>query len=209
MATTRPAESAVTDEEPLSTEVIFETLSNRRRRYALHYLKRLGESVSIRDLSEQLAAWENGVDRAQVTPKERKRLYTALHQTHLPKMDRLGVVEYDSDRGVVVLTEAIDQFDIYFDLVAADEIPWSQFYLAVGSVATALVTIAALGVQPFASLGGFGYALAVALVFTAAASYHTLRDRNRIVGSADAPPETTITPVDAGTTETPVGEPDD
>jgi hypothetical protein len=196
MATTRSAEPAVTDEGSLSTETIFETLSNRRRRYSLHYLKRIGEPVTIRDLSEQLAAWENGVEREAVKPKERKRLYTALHQTHLPKMDRLGVVAYDSDRGVVALTETIDQFDIYFDLVAADEIPWSQFYLALGSVATALVAIAALGVQPFASLGGFGYALGVTLLFTAVAGYHTFRDQRRVVGSADVPPETTIPPVD-------------
>ncbi|WP_424017054.1 DUF7344 domain-containing protein [Halorientalis pallida] len=196
MATTQAAEPAATDEGSLSTETIFETLSNKRRRYTLHYLKRIGEPVAIRDLSEQLAAWENGVEREQVKPKERKRLYTALHQTHLPKMDRLGVVAYDSDRGVVALTEAIDQFDIYFDLVAADEIPWSQFYLALGGVTTALVAIAALGVQPFASLGGFGYALAVTLLFTAVASYHTLRDQRRVVGSADTPPETTIPPAD-------------
>ncbi|RXK50376.1 DUF7344 domain-containing protein [Halorientalis pallida] len=207
MATTRATESATIEEGSLSTETIFETLSNKRRRYTLHYLKRLGEPVTIRDLSEQLAAWENGVERDQVKPKERKRLYTALHQTHLPKMDRLGVVEYDNDRGVVALTEAIDQFDIYFDLVAADEIPWSQFYLALGSVATALVAIAALGIQPFATLGGFGYALAVTLLFTAVAGYHTLRDRRRVVGSADVPPETTIPPVDE--VETPTGELDD
>ncbi|SDF28546.1 DUF7344 domain-containing protein [Halorientalis regularis] len=196
MATTQAAERTAADEGSLSTETIFETLSNRRRRYTLHYLKRIDEPVTIRDLSEQLAAWENGVEREQVKPKERKRLYTALHQTHLPKMDRLGVVAYDSDRGVVALTETIDQFDIYFDLVAADEIPWSQFYLALGSVATALVAIAALGVQPFASLGAFGYALAVTLLFTAVASYHTLRDQRRVVGSADRPPETTIPPAD-------------
>lgn len=192
MATTQSTDPAVTDEGPLSTETIFETLSNRRRRYTLHYLKRLGEPVSIRELSEQLAAWENEVEREQVKPKERKRLYTALHQTHLPKMHRLGVVEYDSDRGVVGLTEAIDQFDIYFDLVAADDIPWSQFYLALGGVTTALVTIAALGVQPFAGVAGFGYAVAVAVLFTAVAGYHTLRERSRVVGSADVPPETAI-----------------
>ena len=182
-------------DDSLSTETIFETLSNRRRRYTLHYLKYLDESVTIRDLSEQLAAWENGIERSQVTPKERKRLYTALHQTHLPKMDGLGVVRYDSDRGVVSLTDAIDEFDIYFDLVAADDIPWSQFYLALGGVFTALVVIASVGVQPFASLGGFGYALAVPLVFATVAAYHMLRDRRRIVGAVEVPPEATIPPI--------------
>jgi DNA-binding transcriptional ArsR family regulator len=177
-------------EDPsLSTETIFETLSNRRRRYALHYLKRVGEPVTIRDLSEQLAAWENDVDRSRVRPKQRKRLYTALHQTHLPKMDELGVVAYDRDRGVVALTAAIEEFDIYFDLVGQDDIPWSQFYLALGGVFTSLVTVAMLGIPPFAWIGGFAYGLVVAVVFSAVAAYHVFRDRRRVVGSADAPPE--------------------
>jgi DNA-binding transcriptional ArsR family regulator len=173
----------------LSTETIFETLSNRRRRYALHYLKRVGEPVTIRDLSEQLAAWENDVDRARVRPKQRKRLYTALHQTHLPKMNELGVVDYDRDRGVVALTAAIEEFDIYFDLVGKDDIPWSQFYLALGGVFTSLVTVAMLGIPPFAWIGGFAYGLVVAVAFSAVAAYHVFRDRRRVVGSADAPPE--------------------
>ncbi|WP_246989049.1 DUF7344 domain-containing protein [Halorientalis marina] len=187
----------MTDENSLSTDSIFETLSNRRRRYTLHYLKQTGKPVSIRDLSEQLAAWENAVEREQVKPKERKRLYTALHQTHLPKMDQLGAVEYDSDRSVIALTETIDQFDIYFDLVAADDIHWSQFYLALGGVATAIVATATLGIQPFASLSGFGYALGVAVLFTAVAGYHTFRDRRRVIGSANTPPETTFSPPEA------------
>jgi DNA-binding transcriptional ArsR family regulator len=173
----------------LSTETIFETLSNRRRRYALHYLKRIGDPVTIRDLSEQLAAWENDVDRARVRPKQRKRLYTALHQTHLPKMNELGVVDYDRDRGVVALTAAIEEFDIYFDLVGKDDIPWSQFYLALGGVFTSLVTVAMLGIPPFAWIGGFAYGLVVAVAFSAVAAYHVFRDRRRVVGSADAPPE--------------------
>ncbi|MFC7176179.1 DUF7344 domain-containing protein [Halosegnis marinus] len=121
-------------------------MSSRRRRYALHYLTQRAESVTIRDLSEQIAAWENNVERSAVTPKERKRVYTALHQTHLPKMDRLGVVVYDNDRGTVTLTDSVREFDIYLDVVPSDDLPWSQFYLALGGVLTALVAVAALGI---------------------------------------------------------------
>ena len=119
-----PETGAVSD-ETLSAETIFETLSSRRRRYALHYLTQVGDAVTIRELSEQLAAWENGVDCDAVTPKQRKRVYTALHQTHLPKMDRLGVVDYNNDRGTVTLTDHIEEFDIYLDVVASDALPRS------------------------------------------------------------------------------------
>lgn len=180
--------------EKLSTEVIFTTLSNRRRRYVLHYLAQVGDSVRIRDLSEQIAAWENRIDRRDVTPKQRKRVYTALHQTHLPMMDRLGTVAYDRDRGTVATTEHLDAFEIYLHVVPRDDIPWSQFYLALGGVLSAVVVVAALGFLPFAAVGGFGYALAIAAAFTLAGAIHTLRDRRTRIGTAASPGEMDVEP---------------
>ncbi|WP_425433481.1 DUF7344 domain-containing protein [Halorubrum ezzemoulense] len=173
----------------LTTEVVFETLSSRRRRYILHYLRQVDDSVAIRDLSEQLAAWESHIDRRDVTPKQRKRVYTALHQTHLPMMDRVGAVVYDKDRGTVTMTEDLQTFDIYLDVVSQDDIPWSQFYLALGAVLSALVAVAALGFPPFSYVGGFGYALFVAAGFTLVGCVHTLRDRRTLVGTAATPAE--------------------
>ncbi|MFD1598412.1 DUF7344 domain-containing protein [Halobellus rarus] len=177
-----------TDRE-LSTETVFETLSSRRRRYTLHYLAQVDDSVTVRDLSEQIAAWENRIERRAVTPKQRKRVYTALHQTHLPTMDRLGVVEYDKNRGTITMTDHVRAFDIYLDVVPRDDIPWSQFYLVLGSVLSALVVVAALGFAPFSYVGGFGYALFVAAAFTVAGCVHTIRDRRTLIGNTATPPE--------------------
>jgi hypothetical protein len=179
---------SATDRE-LSTETIFETLSSRRRRYTLHYLARVDDAVTIRDLSEQIAAWENRIERRAVTPKQRKRVYTALHQTHLPMMDRLGAVAYDRDRGTVATTEHLDAFEIYLDVVPREDIPWSQFYLVLGGVLSALVVVAALGFPPFSYVGGFGYALFVAAAFTIAGTIHVLRDRRTLIGNTATPPE--------------------
>ena len=180
----------------LSTDTVFQTLGNRRRRYTLHYLRLEDRPVPIRELSEQLSAWELGKECTAVTPKERKRLYTALHQTHLPKMHRLGVVEYDRNRGIVSLTDHINQFDIHLDVVPRNDLPWSQFYLALGGVLTTLVVVAALGIPPFTALGGFGYAVAVAGLFTLVAAYHVVRDRRLILGSPDVPPDALMTQTD-------------
>lgn len=178
---------AASTELELSTEAVFETLSSRRRRYTLHYLKQRDEPVTIRELSEQVAAWETGVDRSAVSAKGRKRVYTALHQTHLPKMHQLGVVVYDRDRGTIELTGSVREFDVYLELVPATDLPWSQLYLGVGAVLTALTAVGALGVYPFSLVGGFGYALFVALAFTAIAAYHTYHERRSRIGVGDAP----------------------
>jgi hypothetical protein len=177
------------DGPALTREAIFETLRSRRRRHALHYLRRVEGAVAIRELSRQLAAWELGKETGAVTPKERKRLYTALHQTHLPKMDRLGVVAYDRDRGTVAPTSAGAEVDVYLDVVGREELSWGQFYLGLGVVATALVAAAALGVSPFDGVGGFGYAIAVAVAVTLAAAVHTVRDRRTGLGVRETPPD--------------------
>ena len=178
-----------TSDTELSTEVVFETLGNRRRRYTLHYLLQRGDPVTIRDLSEQVAAWENRIDRQAVIPKQRKRVYTALHQTHLPTMHRLGVVEYDRDRKTIAMTDHVGEFDIYLDVVPRDDIPWSQFYVALGGVLSALVVVAMVGIPPFSYVGGLGYALSIAAAFTTAGCVHAIRDRRTLVGTTTAPPD--------------------
>jgi hypothetical protein len=183
------AKSLPADEQQLSTETVFETLSNRRRRFTLHYLSQVGESVTIRELSTQIAAWENGVELHAVTPKQRKRVYTALHQTHLPTMDRLDVIVYAKDRKTISITDQIQEFDLYLDIVPPDDLPWSQFYLLLSAVISVLVVIAVQGVTPFSSVGGFGYALLASGVFVVTSSLHYLRDRRTLIGFATTPPE--------------------
>lgn len=200
MSTTgRLRDGASTDDgshTQLSADTVFQTLGNRRRRHALHYLRKKGKPVVIRDLSEQLAAWELGKERAAVTPKERKRLYTALHQTHLPRMDQLNVVDYDRNRGIISLTNHCGDFDIYLDVVPQDDLPWSQFYLALGTVLTTLVTVALLGIAPFSAIGGFGYAFATAVLLTLTAAYHAVRDQRMLLGSTETPPDALLPTTD-------------
>ena len=174
---------SIEPDRSFSTDTIFETLSNQRRRYALHYLGQVEGPVTIRELSEQIAAWEHGVDRSAVTPKIRKRVYTALHQTHLPKMHQRGIVDFDTDRGVVELTDSVADFAIYLDVVTVEDVHWSHLYLSVGAVLTALVTLGGLGIWPFGVIGGYWYALLATLAVTGIGTYHTIRDQQHLIGS--------------------------
>lgn len=181
----------------MSRETVFTILSNRRRRYVLHYLKQRDAPVSIRELSETVAAWENGPDAETVTPKERKRVYTALHQSHLPKMDRAGVVRYDPDRGTVELTDAIDAFDIYLDVVPTSDLNWGEFYLGLGAIGTALGAVVWLEVFPFALLPPSGHLCLFGLTVLLVGVVHTYQRRRARVGDGDLPPELTPATDDA------------
>lgn len=162
----------------IAPETVFEVLSNERRRYVLHHLKSMGERVTVRELSEQVAAWENGIEVAAVTPKERKRVYTALHQTHLPKMAEVGVIDYDRDRGTLELTDAVETFDIYLEVVPEQDLSWSELSLALSSVSAALVAAVALGVYPFALFPDIAYAAVIAAGWFAVSVVHTYIQRS-------------------------------
>jgi len=89
---------------------VFHVLQNARRRLVLVYLSDVEGAVEMRAIAEQVAAWENGTTVEAITSEQRQRVYIALYQSHLPKMDELGVVDYDQARGVVERTPQVDQF---------------------------------------------------------------------------------------------------
>lgn len=100
-------------QEALSQDEIFHILQTQRRRDALRYLKMHENPVEMRDLAEQVAAWENDTTVQALTSAERQRVYIALYQSHLPKLDRQGIIDYNQSRGVVERAELASQFDPY------------------------------------------------------------------------------------------------
>jgi len=91
--------------EMLSLNERFEILKNERRRIVLQYLKEVDETVQLNDLADQVTAIENDTTVDAITSDERKRVYVGLYQFHLPKMAKMGVVDYNKDRGNVRLTD--------------------------------------------------------------------------------------------------------
>ncbi|MCU4753625.1 hypothetical protein OB919_16800 [Halobacteria archaeon AArc-curdl1] len=126
----------------LSRDKIFQTLSNRRRRLTLQYLSQnRGTVVRLRDLSEWIAAAENGIPSSEVTYKQRKRVYTSLYQSHLPVLKRDGIVEYNKARGTVSLTDAHSLFETYLEPEDNPVIFWETYWLGLGLI-VALVAVA-------------------------------------------------------------------
>ena len=135
---------SITDPEPAeaiegpSRERIFEILSNYRRRCVLAYLQKEGGHSDLRTLSEQIAGWENDVDPELITSKQRMRVYTALRQSHLPKMDRYGIVEFDEQSGDVRLTEAAESVGEYMGERTDESTGLSTYFLGIGGLGLVL-----------------------------------------------------------------------
>ncbi|MGM0591677.1 MAG: DUF7344 domain-containing protein [Halobacteriota archaeon] len=176
------------DSAGVTQDLAFEVLSCRRRRHALHYLLQQQRTVELRELSTNLAAWENDVPVESVTYKQRMRVYTALRQSHLPKMDAKGVIAFDPNRGTATLTDEASELEVYLDVVPHNEIRWSKYYVGLGGLCAGLVLAGIAGVFPFSELPGMGLAGLVTTLFLVSAVIHSYHDMNNRLGRDGEPP---------------------
>ena len=159
----------------LARDEIYTLLSNRRRRNVIHSLLD-GRASTIGELASLLAAWENGRPPDEVTSKQRKRVYTALRQTHLPKLAEAGVLAYDEDRGSVELTPAGADLRKY--LWHPHEIRWTRYYAVACAVGVGLVGLSLLG--PLAALPPAVLASLVLLPFAVLTGANFARTRRAV-----------------------------
>jgi hypothetical protein len=155
----------------LEESEIHDVLRNDRRRLTLDCLREAepGE-MSVRQLSEDVATLETGEDPAP--RNKRQSVYVSLHQTHLPKLDDLGIVDYDSESKAVRLTDRIEEIEVYMEIVPQYGLSWGEYYLALATLGL-LTTVGVLVGVPGVSSFGAGLVSAVFfLLFAASATYH-------------------------------------
>ncbi|WP_049895490.1 DUF7344 domain-containing protein [Halopiger xanaduensis] len=188
-AETEPETETDTSSPTLSKGEIFELLRNQRRRYVVHFLKQDGRPVELGDLAQQVAAWEYDTTPDRVTPEQRKRVYTTLQQTHLPKMDKAEILAFDSDRGVIESTERTRDISVYLEIVPGHEFAWRELYLSLGAVSCALVAALWLEIYPLTLLSELTWAGVIAVTVTVTAIVQIYHERNMRLGASEQPPE--------------------
>jgi len=104
--------------ETLTTDEVFELLSDADRRCALAALRRADGAASLRELASATAALAEDCDREAVTDDRRERTATALHHRHLPRLVEAEIVDYDPEAGRIELTDAADELDPVFRLLS-------------------------------------------------------------------------------------------
>ena len=165
--------------EELDEGEIHEVLRNDRRRLALEALRDSGGEESVRELSERIAAHETGEEPPP--KKKRQSVYVSLHQTHLPKLDELEVVEYDPEERDVSLGDRVEEIEVYMEVVPEYGLSFGEFYLGLALLGL-LTTTAVLRFAPDVPALTLG---AVVVGFFAlqmvAAAYHVYTKQDRIV----------------------------
>jgi hypothetical protein len=172
--TERPSTDGPEDdsgEATLSKDDTFHILQNERRRRVLRYLSETDGPVDMRDIAEQVAAWEHDTTVEQLTSDQRQRVYIALYQSHLPKLADFGVITYNRSRGVVERTPLTDRITWYLDRddeggrppVAEND--WVRYYAAVTVFSILLIGIVWAGLGPAALLSNVGLATVITALY--------------------------------------------
>lgn len=118
MKTTMPdTPISSTETADITPTTLFNLLANDRRRYVLHYLSQTAGAVSLCDLAEQIARWED-----DSTYDRYKRILTGLHHMHLPKLVDAGMVCYNVEGETVELLDAADAVMPHLNRVTADDL---------------------------------------------------------------------------------------
>ena len=87
------------------------------------------------------------------------------------------------------LTDRADEFDIYLEVVPGADIPWSEYYLALGGVSLAALVLVALEVGPFAALPGAAVGIFAVVAFLVSACANYYYQHESLLGGHERPPE--------------------
>ncbi|WP_276257066.1 DUF7344 domain-containing protein [Halomontanus rarus] len=161
----------------LTEDQIFHLLQNQRRRNVLRYLQGTDEPVRMRDIAEQVAAWEHDTTLEALTSNQRQRVYIPLYQSHLPKLDEEGIIDYQQSRGIVERNSLADQLDPYLidenertddgeDEASDAEAEWDDYYIGVTGIAGVILFGAFLEVPVLSVISGMALSAVILLMYT-------------------------------------------
>lgn len=128
----------------LDPDTAFALLSNQRRRHVLCLLAERDEELPLGDVAREIAARMNDVEPEAVEEGTYRSVYVALYQNHVPRLDEVGVVEYDADERTARIAKNRKTWELLQYAGVDCDRSWSHEYLLTGGAAL-LVTPISLG----------------------------------------------------------------
>ncbi|WP_149784116.1 DUF7344 domain-containing protein [Halorubrum aquaticum] len=186
---TTPANESNSNGNELSEDDIYGVLSNRRRRFVIHALKRKQGPVDISELSAHITAWETGKDPDEVEYEDHRSVYSTLKRTHLPNLEENNIVTIDKEENVVRPTPQLESLDIYVEAVSSKEIPWSLYYVGLAGVALTLLLAVTVEAPIFGALKPLEVGIFTVTAFGISSVVHHIIGLRTRLGNREKPPE--------------------
>lgn len=161
----------------ISRDELFEVLGNERRRHAVEVILDHGGTLDVSSLVDRVAAIENDKLEDDLTSAERKRVYTALRQTHLPMIEEFGLIAWDRESDEIEPAETLTNVNVYLGVVSRRRVPFSVVYFALVLVGSGLLAADWLSLGPLARIPASVLAGAVVGTFGITAVIYLYRIR--------------------------------
>ena len=166
------------DSAELAASEIHDVLRNDRRRLVLEQLRAGDGTETVSDLSEHIGGIE--ADESPPPRNVRQSVYVSLHQTHLPKLDKLGIVEYDPDAKTVSLADNAADVGVYMEVVPQYGISWAEYYLGLGLLGALSQVAAMIGIPVVRALSPALIGLLLSGVVVLSALYQLVSQRSSL-----------------------------
>lgn len=186
------------DESPdRSEDDLFHILQVNRRRDAISYLLDKDGPIKMGNIAEYVAAKEQETTIQELTSTQRHRVYIPLYQSHLPKLDKKGLIEYNKPRGIVRPTDRLEVFRPYLESVpssnsfnglesdpsqSATRDATTKYSVAALSASVCLLGASAMGMLPISgsALGALITLLFALVMASSEVSYRDTRRKPRL-----------------------------
>lgn len=149
---------------------IHSILSSPRRRETLRHLVTTADAISVRELADHIAAAE--ADCRPAPKNVRDAVYVSLHQTHLPALHDLGIVNYDREARCVEPHQRVHEVGKYMDIDSPLGLSWAELYRSLGLVGLCLVVAAHAAVPGIESVPPILWASGALAALAAASAWH-------------------------------------
>ncbi|QAU14409.1 transcriptional regulator [Halorubrum sp. BOL3-1] len=176
-------------ENELSRDDLFDLLSNRRRRFALHALKRMEEPIELAELSTYVAAWEMEMEPEEIDSEDRRSVHVTLRRTHLPKLAEKNILKFNESENTIRSTDALDNIEVHIEALHRNEIPWSIYYFGLAGVCGLLLVAVITEVPIFSTFTPLHVGWFSALIFGLSAVVHRFVGPHSQLGVSEKPPE--------------------
>lgn len=156
-----------------------EAVRNVRRRYVLYYLHQESGAATVDELVERIAVWENGAATDDVSGRKLESVYSSLYQTHLPKLEGIGLVRYDATDKMVSLTEVGERVSLQCAANGRPTRMTGMLFLGLNGLLLVLLLSMGSGFVANDLAVGLGVALVVCLTLVAVWQVHADRSWKR------------------------------
>ncbi|TYL39217.1 hypothetical protein CV102_07995 [Natronococcus pandeyae] len=109
--------------DSLSSDIAYDVLSNHRRRTLLALLTAHDRTLTVNDLTKEIAVQESDEQITNISGDELVQVAISLRHNHLPKLVDMGFIDYDERRSLVGPTEKLASLEPHLQSVSPTDVP--------------------------------------------------------------------------------------